>query len=112
VQGAVQQLQPFLNENVDRVLGLAGFIQPAGGCLLVFERGEGADRRRPRQDQRLRLALGLRLARPAPAPAGGEGGADPLQDEDALLAGSGLAGEVAAVGQRQRAGEIELDESE
>jgi len=86
VQGAVQEPEALLDEDVDRVLGLAGFVEPAGSRLLLFEGGEGADRRRPRQDERLRLALSLGLARPAAPPAAGEGGADPLQDEDALLA--------------------------
>jgi hypothetical protein len=29
VEGAVQQFDPFFDEDVDRVLGLAGFIEPA-----------------------------------------------------------------------------------
>jgi hypothetical protein len=112
VEGAVQQPEAFLDEDIDRVLRLAGLVEPAGGRLLFFEGGEGADRRRPGQDQRLRLAFSLGSTRPAPPPAAGEGGADPLEDEDALLTRPGIPGQVAAVGQRQGAGEIELGESE
>ena len=112
MQGAVEQVQAFVDEDVDRVLGLACFVEPASGGLLFFEWGEGADRRRPGQDQRILFALSLGLARPAPATAAGEGGADPLQDKDALLAGLGIPGQVAAVGKRQGTGEMELGESE
>jgi hypothetical protein len=112
VQSAVEQAEALLDEDVDGVLGLAGFVQPAGGRLLVLEGAEGTDRRRPGEDQRPGLVPLLGLARPAPATTAGDRGADPLQDEDALLAGAGVAGQVAAVGQRQGAGEIELQESE
>jgi len=110
VQGAIEQGKSLLDEDVDGVLGLAGFVEPARGRLLVLERAEGTDRGRSTQDQGRGLVL--RLARAATAAAAGERGADSLQDEDALLAGAGVAGQVAAVGQRQGAGELELQESD
>jgi hypothetical protein len=70
VQGAVEQLQPFVDEDVDGVLGLAGLLQPAGRLGLLGERGEGADRGRPGQRQRSVLAVSLSPLRP-PAAAGG-----------------------------------------
>ncbi len=111
VQGAVEQLQGFVDQDLDRVLGLRGFVKPACRFLFGLEAGEGADRGDSRQRQRRCLLLGL--ARPAAPPAAGRRRADLLQDEDALR---GLrvepANQVAAVGQRQRSSEVELDEPE
>jgi len=110
VQRPVEQLQRFVDENLDGVLGLGCFVKPARRFLLDLEAGEGADRGDPGQRQRRRLAVGL--ARLSPAAAGG-GGTDLLQDEDGL---GGLRveppDEVAPVGERQRPGELELDEPE
>lgn len=110
MQGAVEQLQRFVDENLDGVLGLRCLVKPARRLLLGLEAGEGADRGDPRQRQRRPLAVGLARL---PPPAAGRRGADLLQDEDAL---GGLRVEppdqVAAVGERQRPGELELDEPE
>ena len=111
MQGPVQQGESLVDEDVDRVLRLADLVQPAGRLALVGEGGEGADRGRPAEGQRRRLVGGFDPPRPALAPAGG--GADLLQDQDALRTlGPSGARQVATVGQRQRPGEIELDESE
>jgi hypothetical protein len=83
VEGAVEQRQPFVDQDVDGVLSLAGLVEPAGRGLLVLEGRESADRGRPRQRQRRGLLLDL--ARSAPLAAARGGGADPLQNEDALL---------------------------
>lgn len=111
VEGAVEQRQPFVDQDVEGVLGLAGLVEPAGRRLFALEGREGADRGRPGQVQRRGLLLGL--ARPAPLAAARGRGADPLQDEDALRRSCGVgARQVAPVGQRQRPGEVELDEPE
>jgi len=81
VEGAVQQRQPFVDQDVEGVLGLAGLVEPAGRRLLALEGREGADRGCPGESQRWGILFGL--ARPAPPAARGRG-ADPLQDEDAL----------------------------
>jgi hypothetical protein len=113
VQGPVQQRQSLVDEDVDGVLGLAGLVQPARRLSLIRERGEGADRGRAGQGQGLRLVAEIDPAGPAPAPAGGARRADPLEDEDALRRLGPLgARQVATVGERQRPGEVELDESE
>ncbi|HEY5941701.1 MAG TPA: hypothetical protein VIT89_02415 [Solirubrobacterales bacterium] len=113
MQSTVEQCQAFVDEDFDRVLGLAGLVQPARRLALVGDRGEGADRSRPGQGQRRGLVAGLDSPRPSPAPAAGRRRARRLQDEDALLAlGTVGARQVATVGERQRPGEVELDESE
>lgn len=113
VQGPVQQRQSIVDEDVDGVLRLAGLVQPACRLSLVRQRGEGTDRGRAGQDQGLRLGVDLDPAGAAPAAPGGPRCPDPLQDEDALCTLRPLgARQVATVGERQRPGEIELDESE
>jgi len=47
VEGAVEQIESFLDEDVNGVFGFAGFVEPAGGRLLVFEGRESANRGRP-----------------------------------------------------------------
>lgn len=113
VEGSVEQRQPFVGEDLDRVLGLAGLVQPACRLGLVGQGGEGADRGCPGQGQPRRLVTILDPAGPAATPAGGRWRAQSLQDQDALLAlRPARARQVAPVGQRQRPGEVELDESE
>lgn len=113
VQSPVQQRQPLVDEDVDGVLRLAGLVQPARCLSLVGQRREGADRGRAGQGQGLRFVAEIDPAGPSPAPAGRARRADPLQDEDALCALRPLGPrQVATVGERQRPGEIELDESE
>lgn len=111
MQGAVEQRQAFVDQDLDGVLGLAGLVEPTRRGLLALEGSEGADRGRPGQPQGRGLRLGL--AGPAPLADARGRGADPLQDEDALLRSRiGGAGQVAPVAKRQGPGEIELDEPE
>jgi hypothetical protein len=44
VQSPVEQLQRFVDENLDGVLGLGCFVEPARRIFLSLEAGEGADR--------------------------------------------------------------------
>jgi hypothetical protein len=71
----------------------------------------GADRGHSRQRQRGRIGPGLGAAGTAASPQWGGGGADGEDGEDALLA-AGATRQIATVCQRQRAGEVELRESE
>lgn len=113
VEGAVEQLDPFADEDVGGVLGLDRLVEPALGFGLAIERREGADRGGPSQRQRRRLGVGLRALRPAPPAGGGRRGSQGPDDEDALaLAAGARASQVAPVRQGQRAGEVELRESE
>jgi hypothetical protein len=111
VQRPVQQRDRFRGEDVDRVLRLADLVEPARRLLFAREGGEGPDRGGAAEGERRRLGIGATAA-PAPAPGPRGRCPQPLQDEDALLAFLSRAGQVAAVGQRQGTGEVELDESE
>jgi hypothetical protein len=114
VQGSVEEGQPFVDKDVYRVLGLAGLVQPARRFVLVGKWSEGADRGCPGQGQGRRLVVDLDLdpPRPSPPPAAGRC-AERLQDKNALPAlAPARPRQVAAVGEWQRPGEVELDESE
>ena len=112
VQGAVDEADPLADEDVGGVRGLGRLVEPAGGGLLVVEGGEGPDRGGPGKRQGGRGALGPRLPWP-PASAGRwrrcSQGCD---DEDALAGAGTLTSQVAPIRERQRAGEVELRESE
>jgi hypothetical protein len=112
VQGAVEHGHAFADQDVGRVLGLAGLVEPARRCLLVRELRAGADRGGAGERQGGGPAVRFRLLRP-PAPFGRRRRRrQRLQDEDAVVRTCLVAGQVAAVGQRQGAGEVELRESE
>ena len=81
------------------------------GGLLVARKGAKARTAVARVSGRGRARLGLGLARPAPAPAGGGGAPSVCTHQHALVLRP-RAGQIATVRQRQRAGEIELRESE
>jgi hypothetical protein len=113
MEGAVQQCDAVADEDVGGVLGLGCLVEPGLGLLCRVERREGADRGGAGERQRLRLGGGVGRTGTAPPPRGRPRGPDRLYDEDALGAAVELvAGQVAAVGQRQRPGEVELRESE
>lgn len=113
VEGAVEQLDPFADEDVGGVLGPGRPIEPALRLGLTVERRKGPDRRRPGERQLGRLGIWNRAPRP-PAPArGGRWRPDSPYDEDALALAAGPGpSQIAPVRQWQRAGEVELRESE
>jgi hypothetical protein len=110
VEGAVEQPDSVGDEDVRGVLRLGCLVEPAGRVVLALEGGESPDRRGAGERERGWGGARLRLARPPPAAGGRRRGAQRLDDEDALAAV--LAGQVAAVREGQRAGEVELRESE
>jgi len=113
VQGAVEQLDSLADEDVGGVLGLGRLVEPGLRLALVLEWREGPDRRRPGERQRRWLGAGLSAPRPATPARGRCGSPDGPDDEDALALGPGPGpGQVAPVRQGQRAGEVELRESE
>ncbi|HEX3239069.1 MAG TPA: hypothetical protein VHR18_02905 [Solirubrobacterales bacterium] len=113
VQGAVEQGDAVGDEDVGGVLGLGRGVEPGLGLLDRREGREGADRGGAGERQRFRLGAGIGSSRSPASPGGGRRSAERLYDEDALGAVLELVtGQVAAVRKRQRAGEIELRESE
>jgi hypothetical protein len=113
VQGAVEQFHPLADEDVRRVLGLGRGVEPGLGLGLVLQRREGADRGRLGKWQLGRLGAGLGALWPAAPARAGRGSSEGAEDEDALaLAGGAGSRQVAPVRQGQRAGEVELRESE
>jgi hypothetical protein len=113
VEGAVEQRQPLADQDVRRLLGLGCLVEPARGDAPIVEWGEGADRGGAGERQGGGTGVGVGAPRSPPSPWRLRRRSDRGQDEDALLfAGAGGANQVAPVGQRQRAGKIELRESE
>jgi hypothetical protein len=79
VQGPVEQLDPFADEEVRRVLGLGRGIEPGLSVSLVLQWCEGADRSGPGKRQLGGLGVGLGAlwaAAPARAGRGSSDGAD------------------------------------
>ena len=89
MQGAVEDRDGFGGEGLGCVLGLAGFVEPAGGLNLVLKGGSGADRGGAGEVQRRRLGVGWSAAPAAPTALGMKRDAQSLQDEDGLVAALG-----------------------
>jgi hypothetical protein len=113
VEGTVEQGDPLADEHVGGVGGLGCLVEPAGRRVLTLEGSKGADRGRAGERQGGGLGSPLGLSGPAAAVGRRRRCPERLHDQHALLlAGDSRPGQVAAIGQRQRPGEIELRESE
>jgi hypothetical protein len=112
VEGIVDEGDAGRHDAVELRLIGARRGQPGGGLLRRSERLEGADRRRPGDRDLWRRRSCLGVTRATAPPAGAGRGGDRLDDQDAVAVLRLAACQVAAVGERQRAGEVELRESE
>ena len=111
-QRPVEHGEPLSDEIVDRLVGLDRASQPALGLLRAREGTVGTHGGDARQRQlRRHLARLRRLGAPAPA-AGERGRGEGFDDQHALLLVVPAAGQIAAIGDGQRAGEVVLRESE
>ena len=110
VQSAIEIVDAFFQQAVNRLLLLAGGLEPAFGCGFISEGLKGSHDRDSGQRQLSRRLVGLGVARLAPAPAGRWRGAKRLDHEHALPVT--VSEHVASVRNREPAGEVELGESE
>jgi hypothetical protein len=110
VQRPVEQGDSLVDDDVGGVLGLDCAVEPAHSILLAREGRERPHGGDARERQGGGLCVRLGLARAPPSPRWGRRRPQRQHHQHALA--SLPAREVAAVRQRQGAGEVELGESE
>jgi hypothetical protein len=113
VKGSVEESDPLGDEDVGGVLGLGRLVEPAGGGVLVLEGREGPDRGGAGEWEGGWGVVGLRLPCPPASTRRWRRRPQSLDYENALaLVARARPGQIATVRQGQRAGEVELRESE